>query len=148
MDQAIENSRDASPWPQSLFALAASLFGFIASWLYVVRARASADPWAMKMALHMAGWHLLLTLLLFPTALWGGRVASHAVRAVSWLFFLIHAAIALSNAVSPAAESQGTWIALLNAASGLAFLATAVGARSVRTAPCSVGPRDDVQSHD
>src|SRR5262245_19420098 len=57
-------------WIHALLALAGSAFGLIASALYVGRAGASGDPWAMKMALHMAAWHLLLTLTLFPASAW------------------------------------------------------------------------------
>jgi hypothetical protein len=107
-------------------ALAASVFGLWASWLYVVRARASADPWAMKMAIHMAGWHLLLTLALFPAAIWGGAAGVRAVRATAVVFFCIHLGIAIANAAPGGDLEQGAWIAFLNAASGAAFLTTAL----------------------
>ena len=109
-----------------VIALAASAFGFVASWLYVLRARASGDAWAMKMAWHMAAWHLLLTLTLFPASVWGQRMGIRAVQASSLVFFCIHAGIAVSNAVSPPSLAEGPWIAVLNAASGLAFLAAVI----------------------
>lgn len=110
-----------SAWVHAWIALLGSLFGFIASALYVARARAQADPWAMKMALHMAGWHLLLTLTLFPASVLGQRPGIRAVQAVSALFFAIHVGLALANA-----QAEGPWIACLNALSGFAFLAAAV----------------------
>ncbi|MEJ7734314.1 MAG: hypothetical protein WKG00_34605 [Polyangiaceae bacterium] len=118
-------------------ALAASASGFVASWLYVVRARASGDAWAMKMALHMAGWHLLLTLALFPAALWGGRFGLAGVRVTALVFFAIHAAIALAN-LGP--EAEGSAIAALNATSGLAFLATALARPPAGARRGSSGP--------
>jgi hypothetical protein len=110
-------------WIHAGLALVASACGFAASWVYVVRARAAVDPWAMKMALHMAAWHLLLTLTLFPAAAWGGRAGVGAVRLTSLVFALIHVGIAASNTGAEAASGP---IAALNAASGLAFLATAI----------------------
>lgn len=110
-----------SAWLHAWIALAGSLFGFLASALYVQRARAFADPWAMKMALHMAGWHLLLTLTLFPASVLGQRPGIRAVQAVSALFFAIHVGIALANT-----HAEGPWIAALNGASGLAFLGAAI----------------------
>ena len=107
----------------AILALVASACGFAASWLYVVRARAAGDPWSMKMALHMAGWHALLTLTLFPGALFGNRLGLIVVRITCLVFFAIHVGIALAN-LGPEAESGA--IAILNAASGLAFLATAI----------------------
>jgi len=107
----------------AILALVASACGFAASWLYVVRARAFGDPWSMKMALHMAGWHALLTLTLFPGALFGNRLGLIVVRLTCLVFFAIHVGIALAN-LGPEAESGA--IAILNAASGLAFLATAI----------------------
>lgn len=106
-----------------IVALVGSFFGFVASWLYVLRARSSGDAWAMKMAWHMAAWHLLLTLTLFPASVWGQRIGIRAVQVASLVFFCIHLGIAISNAVSPPIVAEGPWIALLNASSGLAFLA-------------------------
>ena len=112
-----------SAWLHAWIALAGSLLGFIASGLYVQRARAFADPWAMKMALHMAGWHLLLALTLFPASVLGQRAGIRAVQAISALFFAIHVGLALSNT-----HAQDASVAAFNAGSGLAFLvATAYG---------------------
>jgi hypothetical protein len=116
-------------WLHAVLALLASACGFAASWLYVVRARTSGDAWAMKMALHMAGWHLLLTLTLFPAALFGDRIGLITVRVTSLVFFVIHAGIALAN-LGPEADSGA--IAFLNAASGVAFLWTAMARPRLR----------------
>jgi len=110
-----------SAWIHATIALVGSLFGFAAGWLYVRRAGASGDPWAMKMATHMAGWHLLLVLTLFPTSILGQRAGIRAVQVVSAVFFLIHLGIAVANAIDPSA-GEGPWIAILNAASGAGFL--------------------------
>src|SRR5262249_33042804 len=112
-----------SVWIHAFLALGGSLFGFIASALYVRRAGLSQDPWAMKMALHMAAWHLLLVLTLFPLSVFGQRVGIRVVQCVSLLFFCIHVGIAVAN-TGPAFD--GPWIALLNGASGVAFLAAAI----------------------
>jgi hypothetical protein len=112
-----------SAWIHALMALGGSLFGFVASWLYLRRAGLSKDPWAMKMALHMAAWHLLLVLTLFPLSLFGQRVGIRVVQGTSLLFFCIHAGIAAAN-TGPAFD--GPWIALLNGTSGFAFLAAAI----------------------
>jgi hypothetical protein len=111
-----------STWIHATIALVGSLFGFAAGWLYVRRAGVSGDPWAMKMATHMAGWHLLLVLTLFPASVWGQRAGIRAVQAVSLVFFLIHLGIAVANAID-ASSGDGPWIAILNAASGVGFLA-------------------------
>jgi hypothetical protein len=117
-----------SAWIHGWLALWGSAFGFVASWLYVRRAEASGDPWAMKMAVHMAAWHLLLTLTLFPASVWGQRIGIRAVQLAAAVFFCIHAGIALANL---GAEGPGIW--LLNASSGLAFLATVLyGLRAYR----------------
>jgi hypothetical protein len=104
-----------SAWAHASLALAGSLFGFSASWLYLAR----ADPWSTKMALHMAAWHLLLTLTLFPASVWGQRIGIRAVQLAALVFFVIHVGIALANTTAP---MDG--VAVLNAASGIAFLAT------------------------
>jgi hypothetical protein len=131
-DRASTETRRAA-WLHAVLALGASACGFAASFLYVVRARVAADPWAMKMAVHMAGWHLLLTIALFPAAVWGGRFGRHAVRATALLFFLIHLGIALANG-GASGEAHASLIAALNAASGLLFLATTL-------APAPSAPR-------
>ena len=112
-----------SAWIHAFMALGGSLFGFIASALYVRRAGLSHDPWAMKMALHMAVWHLLLVLTLFPLSVLGQRVGIRVVQGTSLVFFFIHVGIAVANTGS---AFDGPWIALLNGASGVAFLAAAV----------------------
>jgi hypothetical protein len=114
-----------SAWIHGFVALGGSAFGFIASYLYVLRAEALGDPWSMRMAMHMAAWHLLLTLTLFPASVWGQRIGIRAVQAASAVFFAIHVGIALSNAAA-VDVSEGAAIAILNAASGLAFLAAVV----------------------
>ncbi|MFS8069460.1 MAG: hypothetical protein ACMG6S_24110 [Byssovorax sp.] len=106
-----------SAWIHASIALAGSAAGFAASWFYLVRARAMDSAWAMKMGYHTAGWHLLLTLTLFPASVWGQRAGIRAVQLVSLVFFFIHAGMALAN------SGQGDpAIAVFNALSGLAFL--------------------------
>lgn len=73
-------SPSRSAWLHAWIALAASFFGFAAGYLYLTKAQAMDDPWAMKMATHMAGWHLLLTLTLFPASVWGRRGGIRAVH--------------------------------------------------------------------
>lgn len=113
-------------WIHASLSLAASAFGFVAGYLYVVRSGEGADPWAMKMALHMAGWHLLLVLTLFPTTLLGGRAGVRTVQAASAVFFAIHLAIASSNTDPASLTGVGPWIAAFNAVSAICFLAAAV----------------------
>jgi hypothetical protein len=113
-----------SAWLHAFLALSGSALGFVASWLYLRRAAVSGDPWAMKMAFHMAAWHLLLTLTLFPASVWGQRIGIRAVQLASLVFFCIHLGIALSNTGADVRLAEGPWIALLNGSSGLAFLAT------------------------
>jgi hypothetical protein len=80
------------------------------------------------MGLHMAGWHLLLTLTLFPASVWGQRIGIRVVQAVSLVFFLIHAGIATANL-----DMADPAIAVLNALSGLLFgAATLYGQRAHR----------------
>jgi hypothetical protein len=113
----------ASAWLHASVALAGSALGLAASAFYVRRSQVLADPWAMKMAIHMAGWHLLLTLTLFPASVWGQRPGIRVVQSVSLIFFLIHAGIGIANLIGPGSSADGGWIAALNGASGLAFLA-------------------------
>lgn len=113
-------------WRHASISLAASAFGFIAGWLYLRRSTQDADPWAMKMALHMAAWHLLLVLTLFPTTLLGGRAGVRTVQGVSFVFFVIHAAIALANTEAASLTGVGMWIALFNALSGVCFLGAVI----------------------
>jgi hypothetical protein len=114
-----------SAWAHASIALSGSALGFIASYLYVLRADASGDPWAMKMATHMAVWHLLLTLTLFPMSVWGQRTGIRAVQAVSAIFFFIHLGIAIAN-VADGTLADGPFVAALNALSGVGFLAALI----------------------
>ena len=121
-----------SAWVHAFVALAGSVLGFVAGWLYLIKAEALASPWALKMAYHTAGWHLLLTLTLFPASVMGQRIGIRAVQLVSAIFFCIHVGIAIANAASPDSLHDGS-IALLNAASGVMFLvATVYGQRAHR----------------
>jgi hypothetical protein len=110
-----------SAWIHAAIALAGSAAGFAASWFYLVRARAMDSAWAMKMGYHTAGWHLLLTLTLFPASVWGQRTGIRAVQLVSLVFFFIHAGIALANS-GPGDPA----IALFNGISGFAFLLSVI----------------------
>jgi hypothetical protein len=107
----------------ALIALGASAAGFIASYLYLERAWTMDSVWALKMAYHMAGWHLLLTLLLAPASLLFGRPGIRSVQATSALFFAIHLGIAVANALDPSSLHHGGAIAFWNALSGLFFFA-------------------------
>lgn len=115
-----------SAWIHAWIALLASFFGFLASYLYLAKAEAQNDLWSLKMSIHMAGWHLLLTLTLFPASVWGQRFGIRSVQGVSVVFFLIHLGIALANLEDAAHAAQGPGIALLNALSGLGFLASII----------------------
>lgn len=121
-----------SAWIHAFMALGASFFGFVAGYLYLEAARVTADPWPMKMAMHMAGWHLLLTFLLFPASVWGQRFGIRAVQFVSFVFFAIHAGIAIANIVDPdPTRPDSMAIALFNALSGVLFgVATVYGNRA------------------
>ena len=114
-----------SAWIHACLALAASAAGFVASWLYLLRAAQEQGDWALKMANHMAGWHLLLTFTLFPASVWGQRMGIRVVQIVSLLFFCIHAGIAVANLAAGGGGHSGA-IAVFNAASGVFFLAAAV----------------------
>ena len=116
-----------SAWVHACLALAASAAGFTASYLYLIKAQTLQNDWALKMANHMAGWHLLLTFSLFPASVWGQRAGIRAVQWVSLLFFFIHAGIALANS-GPAdpGSPDDLWIAIWNATSGACFLAASV----------------------
>ena len=123
----------ASAWWHASIALAASIAGFVASYLYLLRAATEAGDWPLKMARHMAGWHLLLVVTLFPSSVWGQRVGIRAVQWTSALFFVIHAGIALANLAAPDASGHGGAIALWNALSGACFLAAVLyGNRAYR----------------
>lgn len=110
-----------SAWIHAGLALAGSAAGFAASWFYLERARTLDSVWAMKMGYHTAGWHLLLTLTLFPASVWGQRTGIRAVQLVSLVFFFIHAGIALANS-GPGDPA----IALFNGLSGVAFLLSVI----------------------
>jgi hypothetical protein len=114
-----------SAWVHACLALAASAAGFVASWLYLQRAAHEQGDWALKMANHMAGWHLLLTWTLFPASVWGQRIGIRLVQIVSLLFFFIHAGIAIANVGATEGGHSGA-IAAFNAASGVFFLAAAI----------------------
>jgi hypothetical protein len=112
-----------SAWAHAAIALSASAAGFVASYLYLEKAWALDSVWSLKMANHMAAWHLLLTFTLFPASVWGRRPGIRAVQATSALFFAIHLGIAIANLVSPdPVHAGGTWIAVWNAVSGAFFL--------------------------
>lgn len=116
-----------SAWVHALLALGGSFAGFAASWLYLQRSDLLHDEWALKMGNHMAGWHLLLTFTLFPASVWGGRIGIRVVQWVAALFFAIHVGIAIANfGARDAGDPLEVWIALLNALSGVLFLATVV----------------------
>jgi hypothetical protein len=114
-----------SAWIHACIALAGSAAGFIAGYLYLMKAQQLESPWALKMAYHTAGWHLLLTFSLFPASVWGQRIGIRAVQLVSLLFFFIHVGIAIANWSNPDSLHDGA-IAVLNAVSGLLFLVSVV----------------------
>jgi len=114
-----------SAWIHACLALAASAAGFVASWLYLQRAAHEEGDWALKMANHMAGWHLLLTFTLFPASVWGQRIGIRLVQIVTLLFFFIHVALALAN-LGPDGGGHSGAIAVFNAVSGVFFLAAAI----------------------
>ncbi len=123
-----------SAWIHACVALGGSAAGFTASAFYLVRSSALAnlDPlsslWAHKMGIHTLGWHLLLTLTLFPASVWGQRWGIRSVQVVSLVFCLIHAGIAAANA-----DMSDTWIAVFNALSGILFaISVAYGQRAYR----------------
>lgn len=117
-----------SAWIHAMVALAASFAGFAASALYLEKATLLSDEWALKMGRHMAGWHLLLTFALFPASVWGQAVGVRAVQGTSFVFFGIHAGIALANT-----DHRDAAIGALNALSGVFFLiATLYGQRAYR----------------
>lgn len=116
-----------SAWIHAVIALFASAAGFTASAFYLARSSAleKLDPlssvWAYKMGIHTLGWHLLLTLTLFPASVWGQRFGIRAVQVVSLVFFFIHVGIAAANA-----DMSDTAIAIFNAVSGLFFAVSVV----------------------
>ena len=129
LESKLTISASRSAWNHAWIALAASFFGFLAGYLYLVKAQTLNDAWAMKMSLHMAGWHLLLTLTLFPASAWGQRIGIRTVQVMSFVFFCIHVGIALANVGTP----DDVLIAALNAASGVCFAAAVVyGQRAYR----------------
>lgn len=111
-----------SAWIHAWIALSASLAGFVAGYLYLRKAQLSESAWALKMAYHTAGWHLLLVFTMFPASVWGQRFGIRAVQLVSAVFFCIHVGIAIANA-GWSDSHHDTWIALFNALSGLGFAA-------------------------
>lgn len=133
-EDALRASPSRSAWIHAGQALAGSAAGFIASHLYLENAALVGSEWALKMGRHMAGWHLLLTLTLFPASVWGQRKGIRAVQLVSLLFFAIHGGIAWSNVGSAMpGDSTDMQIALWNAVSGVFFLVCALyGQRAFR----------------
>jgi len=123
-----------SAWIHASIALAASAAGFVASYLYLLRAATDESGWALKMANHMAGWHLLLVFTLFPASVWGRRVGIRSVQFVSLMFFSIHLGIALVNlGSSDTSGPSEAWIPFFNALSGAFFLIAAIyGNRAYR----------------
>jgi len=123
-----------SAWTHAGLALSASAAGFAASDLYLLKAAMLHTDWEVKMGQHMAGWHLLLTFTLFPASVWGQQVGIRAVQLVSALFFCVHVGIALANVGSAAVVTPyDAWIMVLNAASGILFLTSAIyGFRAYR----------------
>ncbi|MCK6552665.1 hypothetical protein L6R52_42980 [Myxococcota bacterium] len=120
-EESLSAPPSRSAWIHGWIALAASFFGFVASWLYLERARSFDDAWAMKMAIHTAGWHLLLTVSLFPASVWGQRLGIRGVQLISLIFFLIHLGMALANTDQASRSMDGPGIALFNALSGIFF---------------------------
>ncbi len=117
-----------SAWIHAYQALGGSAAGFIASFFYLLRAEALQSEWALKMARHMAGWHLLLTFTLFPASVWGQRLGIRSVQLVSLIFFCIHVGIATANL-----DMESPPIAFFNAVSGVLFLvATLYGQKAHR----------------
>ncbi len=121
-----------SAWVHAFISLIGSAAGFVAGYLYLLKAQELESAWALKMANHMAGWHLLLTFVLFPASVWGQRRGIRAVQFTSLVFFFIHVGIAIANWSNPDSLRDGA-IALLNMVSGALFLASAVyGQRAYR----------------
>lgn len=119
----LQPSPSRSAWLHAFIALGGSAAGFAASLLYLERADAVDSVHAFKMAYHMAGWHLLLVLTLFPASVWGRRAGIRSVQVVSAVFFCIHAGIALANIADPVPSDPTEFqIALWNAVSGALFL--------------------------
>jgi hypothetical protein len=133
-EEELRPSPSRSAWIHAFIALAGSVAGFTASLIYLERAQAVDSTHAFKMAYHMAGWHLLLVLTLFPASVWGQRLGIRSVQVVSLMFFCIHAGIALANATNPIpADPTEFRIAVWNAVSGLFFaIATVYGQRAWR----------------
>jgi len=133
-EDALRAPPSRSAWTHACLALAGSAAGFVASYLYLLKATALQSDWALKMGNHMAGWHLLLTVTLFPASVWGQRTGIRAVQFVSLLFFFIHAGIAVANlGPNDSFSADDRWIALFNALSGALFLLAAIyGNRAYR----------------
>jgi hypothetical protein len=130
---ALRARPSASAWIHASMALAGSAAGFVASYLYLLRAASEVGDWALKMGRHMAGWHLLLVVTLFPASVWGQRVGIRVVQWTSGLFFAIHVGIALANLGSSDPAGHDGALAFFNAASGGCFLAAVLyGNRAYR----------------
>ena len=124
LEEELSAPPSRSAWLHAFIALAASAAGFAAGYIYLMKARDLGSAWSMKMANHMAGWHLLLTLTLFPASVWGQRIGIRVVQGVCLVFFFIHVGIAWANVAPSDAGSalHDGWIAGLNGLSGIFFL--------------------------
>jgi hypothetical protein len=122
----VEVRATRSAFIHAILALGGSFAGFVASYLYLHKATLLHSAWALKMGQHTAGWHLVLTLTLFPGSIWGGRTGIRIVQCVCFLFFAIHLAIAIANlGTSDPANPNDPAIAIFNAVSGLLFFVAA-----------------------
>jgi hypothetical protein len=110
-----------SAWIHAFIALGASFAGFSASFFYLMKSKAQDDPWALKMGQHMAGWHLLLTLTLFPLSVWGQRLGIRSVQLASLIFFGIHVSIAMANS-----DFSEPFITIFNTISGVLFFVSVI----------------------
>lgn len=126
-ERDVEVHATRSAFIHALLALGGSFGGFVASYLYLHKAALIHSAWALKMGQHTAGWHLLLTLTLFPGSIWGGRTGIRIVQCVCLLFFAIHLAIAVANLVgSDPTNPNDAGVAVFNALSGALFFAAAL----------------------
>ena len=133
-ERSVDVRATRSAFVHASLALAGSFAGFVASFLYLHKAALLHSAWALKMGQHTAGWHLVLTLTLFPGSIWGGRTGIRIVQCVCVLFFAIHLAIAVANlGASDPTNPNDPAVAVFNALSGILFLIAAwVGNRAHR----------------
>lgn len=121
-EKKVEVPPSRAVWMHAYLALWASFAGFVASYLYLKKAQILESVWALKMGYHTAGWHLLLTLTLFPASVWGQRPGIRLVQVVSAVFFAIHLGIGLANfGVNDPNNPNDFWIGLWNATSAVFF---------------------------